>query len=93
MQNHVLRDRLAEYDTHIVMGTGRGLKPACRLLDTTELQQGERSWTMGTMLAMVVVAQGLRHRISGEQGGEGNYWADCTCLNCPTGRSLPRGCH
>jgi hypothetical protein len=40
--SHAFRNELAECDIQFVMGTGWGLKTTCRLLVTTEMQQGKR---------------------------------------------------
>jgi hypothetical protein len=42
MLSNAFRDGLAKYDTKFVMGTGRDPKTTCRLLGTTEMQQGKR---------------------------------------------------
>jgi hypothetical protein len=42
MQSDAFRDELAENDTQLVVGTGRGLKTTCRSLVTTEMKQDKR---------------------------------------------------
>jgi hypothetical protein len=69
---------VAEYATKIVIG-GRDWIPY-RLVDSRAQQKCNSddfvplapTFAMGTILVALMLAPGLRHRIAGEQGGEGS---------------------